>query len=168
MKITTKIITRSALILALAVAVQMLRLPQPFTGPAVNTLLFLATGIVGPISAILIGLLTPLFAFIFGIMALPPLIPVIMAGNATLAIVFALLLKRPYLGVIIAALAKFAVMAVSVQYILPVLLKITLKATLVQAFTYPQLYTALVGGAVALIILQGLKWMKNKPDLMGE
>jgi len=90
-----KIFTRTAILLALTLAFQMLKLPQPMTGPAVNAMLFISTAAVGIWGGVIIGALTPWIAFINGILnpVLAPAIPFIMLGNAVLCIVFGLVKK---------------------------------------------------------------------------
>lgn len=161
MQLTTKILTRSALILALAIVVQSIRLPQYLTGPLVNMLLFLASALVSPLSGILVGLFTPLLAFSMGIMPLAPAVPVIMAGNCFLALLFGLFRGKPIVGVIVAALTKYAVMALSVFYLFPMLLHISFPPKLAVTLTTPQLFTALGGGFIALIVLRALGWKKE-------
>lgn len=165
MKITTKIITRSALILAIAIAIQSVRMPQAVTGPIINTLLFIAVATTGTISGVLVGLFTPILAFAFGIMPLAPAVPVIIAGNIVLALVFGFI-KNAYVGVIGAAVAKFAVMAIGVYYALPLLVNVNLPPKVIATLTTPQLFTAIGGGVIALIILKALKMLnKNKETL---
>lgn len=165
MKITTKIVTRSAFILALAIAVQLVKLPQPVTGPVINALLFLAAGLIGPVSAVLIGLCTPVIAFTFGIMPFAPAVPIIMLGNAVLALTFGLLVKRPYLGLAAAALAKYGVMALSVFYVFPGLFSIAIPPKIAAALTTPQLFTAFGGAVIAFVILKGLRHFLNEETL---
>lgn len=160
-KITTKTITRSALILALAIAIQSARMPQFVTGPLVNALLILAAAVVGPVSAVLIGLSTPLIAFAFGIMPLAPAVPVIMLGNAALGLVFWYLTDRPYIGIILAATAKYGIMWLGVSYLLPALLNINLPPKVAATLTTPQLFTALGGGVLAVICLKALRLSKR-------
>jgi hypothetical protein len=162
MKISTKTLVRSALILALAMAIQSVRMPAYFTGPLINTLLFLAAALINPVGGVLVGLLTPFLAFSFGILAVPaiPLIPVIMAGNALLVIVFGLLLKKPVLGVAAASFTKYIVMALGVSKILPLLLNIKLPPKVLYALSTQQLFTALAGGIIALIIIKTIDWKR--------
>jgi len=162
MHLTTRILTRSALILALAIVVQSIRLPQYLTGPLVNALLFLATALVSPLSGALVGLFTPLLAFSFGIMPLAPAVPVIMLGNCFLAIFFGLFAKKRIIAMIIAAVAKYGIMALSVYYLFPLLLNITFPDKVIAMLTTPQLFTALGGGALALVILKALELKKDK------
>ena len=63
-----KFFTRTAILLALTLAFQMLKLPQPMTGPAVNAMLFISTAAVGIWGGVIIGALTPWIAFINGIL----------------------------------------------------------------------------------------------------
>jgi len=141
-------------LLAVALAVQLLRLPQPVTGPVVNAVLLLAAIYVGASGGIIIGLLTPAVAFMVGILPPPlaPMIPVIMAANVVLVLVFHWTGRtNRYVGVGVAAVAKYLTFFISLKYLL-VLLKITLPPALVTAFGVPQLVTALVGGALAALI----------------
>jgi hypothetical protein len=153
---SVKFITRTAILLAIALAVQFMRLPQFITGPVVNAVLILAVAYVGVSGGIIIGLLTPGVAFLFGILPGPlaPMIPVIMAANIVLVLFFAWLRRyQDYVGVIIAAVAKLLTFYLAINYIL-VYLGIKLPAALLSAFTLPQLYTALIGGLVAAFIIR--------------
>ncbi|MFW5897029.1 MAG: ECF transporter S component [Bacillota bacterium] len=145
---TTRWITRTALLLALTLAFQMIGLPQPITGPAVNAMLILSVLFAGPVSGVIIGSLTPLIAFQRGILAAPlgPMIPFIALANAVLVLLFALVRKQqPILAVVVAALAKFAVLATAVR------LFVTVPPPIAVAMGTPQLLTALIGGGVALL-----------------
>ena len=55
-------LTRTAILLAITLAFQMLGFPQMVTGPAVNAMLLLSGTYVGGIGAVIIGMLTPLIA----------------------------------------------------------------------------------------------------------
>lgn len=163
MKTNTQIITRSAFILALAMAVQMVKLPQPVTGPVVNALLFIAASVVGPLGAVLIGLCTPVLAFAFGIMPFAPAVFIIMLGNASLVLTYWRLAKRRVIAFGVAAIVKFFVMWALVMYIVPVIFGIKVPAKIIGALTTPQLFTALGGAALAYVILEALKgFTKNK------
>lgn len=149
-----KFITRTAILLALTLAFQMLRLPQPFTGPAVNTMLFLSSAIVGIIGGVLIGALTPWIAFLNGILppVLAPAIPFIMVGNAVLVILFGTLRRiNIYLAIATAAVVKFLVLTIAVRFLINVPPKVSVMLQL------PQLYTAITGGIIALLVLKLLE-----------
>ncbi|MFO7942164.1 MAG: ECF transporter S component [Bacillota bacterium] len=150
---TTRWITRTALLLALTLAFQMIGLPQPVTGPAVNAMLILSALVVGPVSGVIIGSLTPVIAFQRGILAAPlgPMIPFIALANAVLVLLFALVRKRqPVLAVVVAAVAKFAVLATAVRVFVAV------PPPIAVAMGTPQLLTALIGGGVALIAYRAI------------
>jgi len=149
-----KFITRTAILLALTLAFQMLRLPQPFTGPAVNTMLFLSSAIVGIIGGVLIGALTPWIAFLNGILppVLAPAIPFIMLGNAMLVILFGTLKKiNIYLAIATAAIVKFLILTIAVRFLINVPPKVSIMLQL------PQFYTAITGGIIALLVLKLLE-----------
>lgn len=148
-------LTRTALLLAVTLAFQMLGFPQMVTGPAVNAMLMISGIYVGAIGGIIIGLLTPWIAFIRGTLAPPlaPMIPFIMLGNAVLVIIWVLsrrLIKNVYLGsvagIVVGATVKFLILSTAVKLI------VSVPPPVAQAMQIPQLYTALMGGVIALII----------------
>lgn len=146
-----KFITRTAILLALTLIFQFLKLPQLITGSIVNAMLLIAAGTVSIWSGITIGLLTPVIAFLTGIMGFPLMIPFIMAGNALYVMLFAIQ-KNKTIGMIAGATLKFIWLALSVKYIIQLFgIKVPLK--IVQAFTLPQLITAIIGGILAIIII---------------
>lgn len=155
MKIEVRDLTRSAMLLALALVIQALRLPQPFTGPVINAILILAVPLVGGLAGVLIGLITPWVAVLTGILPAPvaPFAPFIMVGNALLCLSFAGLRRvNAWLAVGAAAIIKFLWLSASVRY-LAALFRIALPPKVAATFQLPQLYTALAGGLIALIVL---------------
>ena len=83
---------------------------QLVTGSLVNCVLYVFTGAVGILSGVVIGLLSSLLAFFFGIGPILPVVPVVACGNALLCLVFGLLRKSGKLpavvDVILSALLK--------------------------------------------------------------
>jgi len=186
--IRTQQITRIALFLALALAIQFMRFPQPITGPAINAILFLTALILGPYAALLIAVLTPGIALLTGIISPPiaPLVPLIMLANAILVLVFGgayrlvpIIIEglRPYISIKLrynscsfwlllssvglASLTKFGFLLWTTQHLVKWLyqigwLKITIPENALLAFQLPQLYTALAGGLLAIIIYRYL------------
>jgi len=154
-----RVLTRSALFLAIALALQALRLPQPVTGPLINAILFLAAATVGPVAGAAVGALTPWGALLAGILnpALAPAVPAIVLGNVTLVLIFSSLRGRsPLLGVLAAAVAKYVVLSTLVRFVIP------LSPALTLALQVPQLFTALAGGAVALALLGGHRALRRR------
>lgn len=144
----TRYLARTALLLALTLAFQSLRLGQAFSGPLVNAVLFTATAVVGAAGAVFIGAVTPWVALAVGILkpVLAPAVPFIMLGNASLAVTAGALWRRNrWLAVITASLVKFAVLGGSVRYLLQ------LNPKIAAALGLPQLFTALAGGMIAIL-----------------
>ena len=146
-------LTKLAILLGLTLTVQMLGLPQPVTGPAVNGMLILSTLAIGPLGAALIGMLTPVLAFTRGILALPlgPAIPFIIAANWAYVLIFAGLQKvNKIVALGVGAVVKFLVLAVAVRFFLAV------PPPVAKALQLPQLFTAVLGGLVALFVWKAL------------
>ncbi|WP_369018323.1 ECF transporter S component [Thermatribacter velox] len=152
-------LTRTAVLLALTLAVQSLGLPQWFTGPLVNAFLLLASLVSGIGSGVLVGLLTPWIALLRGILPPPlaPMVPFIMLGNALLVIIFSLVRRKKevlwlsIVALVLAALGKYLLLSQAVRYLVEV------PPRVAQAMQVPQLLTALGGGAIALSIERALK-----------
>lgn len=148
-------LTRTGILLAITLAFQMLGFPQMITGPAVNAMLLLSGIYVGGLGAVIIGILTPLIAFIRGILAPPlaPMIPFIMAGNALYAFSFVLTRGRlgksfigEGIGLVVGAVVKFLLLSTAVRFI------VSVPPPVAQMMQIPQLYTALLGGVVAIAV----------------
>lgn len=161
-------LTRTAVLLALTLAIQMIGMPQYATGPLVNTMLYIAATFVGICGGAAIGIVTPVVAFVRGILAPPlgPMIPYIAVGNAVLVIIFGLLERRGKLaaiaGVVVASVAKFLVLSNAVRFVVQV------KPAIAKAMQTPQLFTALAGGAIALIVSEALIRSGAVKPLSGE
>lgn len=148
---------RLAILIAITIGFQMLKLPQPITGPVVNLMLFMACMLLGVWGGVSLGLITPLIAVAVGIMGRPEMVPVIMIGNAVLVVVFSLVrgripqLYKTLLGVVFGSALKYGVFAVSIAFILQ------LPQPVAQMFGVTQLFTALSGGVLAMIMEKALK-----------
>lgn len=151
---------RVALLLALALAVQSARLGQAVTGPLINAILLLAGAYTGMAGGVLVGLITPWVALTMGIMRLAPAVPVVMAGNAVLVIVFVLvrnLVKSgwgDYLGAGLGAVAKYVTMTVGLTVLVAPRVRVPPPAMF--ALTTMQLYTALGGALLAVLVIKTL------------
>lgn len=149
-----KLITRTAVLLALTIALQGLRLGQLATGSLVNSMLYISTCIIGWPSGVFIGCVTPWIALLFGILkpALAPAVLFIMISNAVLVLTFSIIKDRSYIiAVIVASCAKFLTLYISTEFL------IKLKPVVVTALQFPQLITALIGGIIAFIVVSILK-----------
>ncbi len=119
MRLDLQTIARTAVIAALAIAFQALNLRQPITGPGINAILYVASIYIGPVSGLMVGLLTPWVALLTGIMRLAPAVPVVMAGNAVLALVSGYVARfNRYLGMGLGAVCKYAAMTLGIKYLI--------------------------------------------------
>lgn len=174
-------ITETAVMLALLVALQAITKPlgQLVTGSCVNAILAITTLVSGLSGGITLAVISPVLAFLLGIA--PNFITVlpIMLGNSCYVILLSLLLGRstkPFwkqpVAVLAAAAAKFGVLYVLVVKIICgaasgallgkklgdiVVLAPPMLEMLPAMFAWPQLFTALIGGGVALLITPALR-----------
>ena len=174
-------ITETAVMLALLVCLQALTKPmgQLVTGSCVNTVLAVAALVGGLSCGLTVALCSPVLAYLLGIAPQILTVPAIMAGNCVFVILLFLLadksgrnMVRQVIAWITAAAAKFAALyAIVVWLICGVLsesllasgvLKSPMLKALPATFSWPQLITALIGGAVALIITPVLRKALHK------
>ncbi len=133
---------------------------QWITGPLINATLLLATVLVGPTEAVLLGLMPSTMAFLGGLLPLPlaPMLPFIMIGNAIMVMTFHTVRPKNYWGAVgLAALLKFAFMHGSVVFLLSRMMDGNLTAKLAVMMSWPQLFTAIIGGTIAYGFLKPLK-----------
>ena len=163
-------ITETAALTALLAALQAATRPagQLVTGSCVNAVLALAVLLAGLWSGAAVALISPFLAFLLGIgPQVPPIVPAIAAGNLVyITLLWALCQRRkgapPLRQVpawLIAALGKFAALyLIVVQILCRVLpLKQPQIDTFSAMFSWPQLVTALTGGAIALLLAPVLR-----------
>ena len=174
-------ITETAVMLALLVSLQALTKPmgQLVTGSCVNAVLAVSALVGGPASGLTVALISPILAFLLGIAPQILTVPAIMVGNAVYVALLVLLadksgknMVKQVVAWLVAAGAKFAALyAIVVLLICGVLSERLLsagvmKAPMLQAlpatFSWPQLLTALIGGAVALLIVPTLRKALHK------
>lgn len=161
-----KWITQTAVSVALLIVIQLLTSSFAntlVTGSFVNLLLIVSVMVYGISTGIAVAVLSPIFAKLIGIGPLWSFIPWIILGNVILIIVWHYFGDKKgicFLGWILAAGAKFIVIYMGiVEFTIPILLKLPAKKAQVMstAFSLPQFLTALIGGAVALIIVPVIK-----------
>ena len=169
-------ITETGLLLALLVSLQAITKPlgQLVTGSCVNAILAISALVGGLGSGLTVALVSPVLAFLLGIAPQILTVPAIMAGNCVYVLLLSLLadktgksLLKQGIAWILSAAAKFAVLYLLVAKLICGVLAQSLldagvmKAPMVQAlpvtFGVPQLFTALIGGAVALVMVPLLR-----------
>lgn len=157
-------ITRTAVLLALLLGAQFATrsFGQLVTGSCVNAILAVAALTCGLWSAAAIALLSPWLAFLLGIgPQIVPIVPMICVGNVLYVLLLWLLAGKTGLPLwrrIAALLAASCVKALSL-YLLVVQLLCHVQtlsdkqiSNFTAMFSWPQLATALLGGALALAI----------------
>ena len=123
---------------------------QWITGTIVNAILFLAVWRVGVVNATLVAILPSSIALVRGLLPVPMavLIPYIILSNIVLIAIFYALKKYPFAGIISASLAKFLFLfAISTYFI-------KIAGPLLFMIQWPQLFTALAGGLIAIGIIK--------------
>lgn len=163
-------IVRTAILLALAVLLQSLRLflPVPalvdqyIIGSLVNLCLIVAAVTVGIEGGLVVAILTPLVAFLQNVLPNPIMVPFVALGNAVIVVVVALLYRRNrYVALAVGAICKFLVLYITVVHVaIPLFmpdLPLPAKELMTLKFSWPQLVTASVGGMLALLVLPGVE-----------
>jgi hypothetical protein len=168
-------ITQTAVMLALLITLQALTkgFGQLVTGSCVNAVLAISVLLGGVACGVTVAVISPVLAFLLGIAPQVLTVPAIMAGNTVFVLVLCFVagkqsvLWRSIVGWIGAATAKFITLyalvaglicGVLADNLLTVgLLKPPMLQALPATFSWPQLFTALIGGGVALLIVPVLR-----------
>ncbi|GCF95625.1 hypothetical protein NRIC_35160 [Enterococcus florum] len=173
-------ITQTAVLLALLIAIQAVTAGLGntlVTGSLVNLILIVAVTTGGLASGLTIAALSPFFAFMFGIgPAFPQIVFCVAIANAVLVTIWHMIagidkkqnIASLLIAAIVAAVVKFGVLYLSVvQFVVPILLKMPApQAAMVSgAFSFPQLVTALTGGAIAIVIVPVLSRALNRQQI---
>lgn len=194
MKLTTKGLVQTALLLAICIASQFFKnLSVYLTGPIVNTTIILAVLAVGLWSGLLISIIAPVTAFFISgspiMAAIPLMFPAVMGGNAVLALcVWLFYSKKPasasghstqklIAGLVSGSLLKAAFMGIVIVLILLPSFGNNIAerlpkpealpgvlATAKVTFSLTQLVTALTGSLLAYLIWIPLKKYLEKGD----
>lgn len=166
-------ITETAVMLALLIALQALTKPmgQLVTGSFVNAVLAITVLVAGLSSGITVAVVSSVMAYLLGIAPQILTVPAIMAGNTVFVLLLYFLtgktLARQILAWVGAAAAKFATLYAIVVWLIcgvfadALLASGIMKAPMLKAlpatFSWPQLFTALIGGGIALAIAPTLR-----------
>ena len=176
-----RFITETAIMLALLVTLQALTkgFGQLVTGSCVNAVLAVSALIGGLGCGITVALLSPVLAYLLGIAPVIVTVPVIMAGNTVYVLLLWLMTCRigkqlwmQVLAWLVAAAAKFFLLYLLVAKVVcgvlaPGLLSAgIMKQPMLKAlpvtFSWPQLFTALIGGGIALLMVPVLRKALHK------
>lgn len=186
MKQKIRWITETAIMLALLVTLQALTkgFGQFVTGSCVNAVLAVAALVGGLSCGLTVALISPVLAFLLGIAPQIITVPAIMVGNTVFVLLLHFLadktgknIGKQIVAWLAAAVAKFAALYLLVVQVIcglasgallgqklgeNVLLAPPMLEKLPAIFTWPQLITALIGGAVALLIVPVLRKALHK------
>ena len=174
-------ITETAAMLATLIALQALTKPlgQLVTGSCVNGVLAVTSLLVGMYSGIAVAVVSPVFAFLFGIAPNFVTVLPIMLGNVCFVVLLSFIAGkhrksgwRQSAALVTAAGVKFLVLYLLVVKVICgvasgsllgkklgdiVVLAPPMLSKLPAMFTWPQLITALIGGGIALLVAPVLR-----------
>jgi hypothetical protein len=164
-------VTRTAIFLALLIVIQIATAPIKvtlLTGSLVNLLLIVSVMTCGLSSALVVAVISPVIAMLIGIGPMWVLIPFVAAGNAVLVLIWHFIgvrvFKEKLVGSLVSLIAgaavKFAFLYFTiVRMMLPLFLNLPEKkaGAISAAFSFSQLFTALVGGAFAIAVVPIVK-----------
>lgn len=163
-------LVRGALLVALALALQSLRLVLPMPqllstfiiGTLVHMMLVLTLQLGGLKTALLLAFLLPLTAYVQGQVLLPFLIPVIWLGNFIFVLLVRQFKGRHKLALLMPPLAKACVMLLAAWVVVSFLSlpNPALRKTVMFAMSVPQLLTAVAGILLAEQIKKRLRQFK--------
>jgi hypothetical protein len=181
MKKKTLWLTETAVMLALLITLQALTKPlgQLVTGSCVNAVLAVAVLLIGMSSGITVAVISPVCAYLLGIAPNFVTVLPIMIGNVCFVVLLRLVAGKSHkpvwkqpVALISAAGVKFGVLYLLVVKVICgvasgallgkklgdiVVLAPPMLKLLPTMFAWPQLFTALIGGAVALLIAPVLR-----------
>lgn len=129
---------------------------QAITGPLVNAALLLSLIYLGQDQALILAILPSTVALSSGLLpiVMAPMIPFIILSNIIYLKTFQVLSRKKssILAIFVAAIFKSLFLTTIVFAIMRNLLSPTITDRLFNMMTWPQLWTATVGGALALLI----------------
>lgn len=133
---------------------------QLLTGTIVNATLFVAVALLGVPAAIMIGIIPSVVSASTGLLsvAILPMVPFIVLGNALLIVTFSIFRKKAYWkGVMIASVLKFAFLFGVSSFVIGYFVPSKVAEKIMLMMSWPQLYTAISGGVLAYAVLFAMK-----------
>lgn len=138
---------------------------QAITGVIVNAILFLSVLYIGWRWAILVALVPSAISIGVGLLPMPfaPMVPFIMLGNIVLIVVFSLFKAKSFGWAMLgASILKFVFLYATSHYVVSFFVKKAILAKLLIMMSWPQLYTAILGGILAYLIYKFVKLKYKK------
>ncbi len=171
-------LVRTAVCIALLVTLQAITKPMGtlVTGSCVNLVLVASVLIGGFASGLTVATISPFMAFLLQIAPMPIyLVPGVAIGNIALIAVYWLLLKKvpvkkelqPVMwvaAIVIAAAVKFGVLYLVIKIIIVAIVTAIQGAAKAPAalFSIQQMFTAAIGGTLAMAIVKPIEYAVNK------
>jgi len=146
--------------LAIAIVAPLFLKTQFLSGPLVNAVLFIVTIMLGLRYGILVSLIPSGLALAIGLlpMVIAPMIPIIILGNMLMVISCNYLKTKNYwLMIVFSSIVKFVFIYVVFQIVFQNILDANLSNVISSMVGINQLYTALLGGALAFLFLKKYK-----------
>ncbi len=143
------------LLVCLAVLAPVLFRQQLVVGTIVNASIIIASLGFGLAGGLLVGVLPSTISLLGGLLPAPlmPMIPFIITGNAMMALAVSSLGRRNYwAGMVVGATVKFALLYAASAFILTAVLHRAIPTSITAMMAWPQLLTAVLGGAVAFAV----------------
>jgi hypothetical protein len=164
-------ITRAAVLTALLVGAQVVTAPFQITlltGAIVNLILVISVLTSGIYTGLAVGFLSPYFAALVGIGAIWPIVPFVSLANMAFVMIwhcgdklhFSSKIVKRVISCAVAALCKFALLYLGVvRLAIPHILDVPepVANVLTVAFSINQLFTALIGGTLAILALPAIE-----------
>ena len=153
----TQKITRTAAALAILVALQFVTrsFGQLVTGSCVNLVLSVAALCLGWGSALILALLSPVLAWLVGVgPAFPALVPCIALGNAVYVLLFCLKLDVKWRIPIASTVKMLTLRIVIGNFVAPLVVPAAKLIAVIAMFSWPQLVTAWIGGALGAVVAE--------------
>lgn len=136
---------------------------QFLTGPIINALLILSFLYLGKNKALFLALIPSTVALSRGLLplTLAPMVPFIMISNCLYLLIFAKLQTnsqiKNFLAILLSAIIKAAFLFIVSKLLMENMLVAPLASKIAVMMSWPQLWTAILGGVLALLIDSGLK-----------
>lgn len=165
---TTRQLTRTGLLLAATLVLQGLRLVIPLMpqvsmfliGSLVNACFVIAVFAVHWRAGVVVAIVTPLFAWLEGMLPVPLFMVPVAMGNTVFVVLMYFLGKRTalgYAGVYIAAVCKMAVLYGAFYGLFGlVAFPNAVRQAILFSMSWPQLWTGFLGGTLGILISRRL------------
>ncbi|MDF2636656.1 MAG: hypothetical protein K0R78_3530 [Pelosinus sp.] len=165
-------VVRTALLLALMIVLQSLRLLVPVppfismfvVGSAINACLLIALEITGPKAALGMAVLAPIVAFFQQALPLPIFIlPVAFTNMAYVLIYHMTLSYNRWLAITLSSIGRMLILYFSSSWAFSIVALPEKQATILKALmSWPQLVTGIIGGILCMLLLKRLASTINR------